>query len=272
MTDQPDPPDRDRDAVPEPFQGDSERVRRGAVPVRDGDGDDGVPRRRRFRRDTPAFGETEHGAAIGGRIRELTGGIEAPATLRARVEAERARAAVARRSGWRPRLAIPVAASALAAVVLALVLVLSGGGPAGPSVDDAAALALARPTAAAPAVDGTDTARVDARIAGLQFPNYTYAWPRWRTAGQRRDTIDGRAATTVTYRGPRGAVGYTIVDGAALPEPGGARHVTANGTRFAVLRKGGATIVTWRRDGHTCVLAGRGAGVERQLLAFASWA
>jgi hypothetical protein len=48
--------------------------------------------------------------------------------------------------------------------------------------------------------------------------------------------------------------------------------VTANGTRFAVLREGDATIVTWRRDGHTCVLAGRGAGVEEQLVAFASWA
>jgi hypothetical protein len=76
----------------------------------------------------------------------------------------------------------------------------------------------------------------------------------------------------VTYRGPRGDVGYTIVDGAPLPEPGGARHVTANGVRLAVLRKGDATIVTWRRGGHTCVIAGRGKGVEGQLVKFASWA
>ncbi|HWI71943.1 MAG TPA: hypothetical protein VNT55_08315, partial [Baekduia sp.] len=124
----------------------------------------------------------------------------------------------------------------------------------------------------APAVDRGDTTLVDARGAGIQFPNYTYAWPKWKTAGQRRDTISGRGATTVTYRGPRGDVGYTIVDGKALPEPGGARHVTANGMRYAVLRQGDATIVTWQRDGHTCVLAGRGDGVERQLLAFAGWA
>jgi hypothetical protein len=269
MTDHPQPPDSDRDVTPPPFQGDSERVRRGTRPVRDGDGEDGVPRRRRFRRGEPGFPES---AGVGGRIRELTADIEAPDTLRARVEAERARAGTPAPRWWRPRLVVPATAGALAAVVLALVLVLSGGGPAGPSVDDAVALALARPTAAAPATDASDTTLVNARIAGIQFPNYTYAWPKWKTAGQRSDTISGRAATTVTYRGPRGDVGYTIVDGEALPEPGGARYVTADGARYAVLHKGDATIVTWRRDGHTCVLAGRGKGVERQLLAFASWA
>jgi hypothetical protein len=67
-------------------------------------------------------------------------------------------------------------------------------------------------------------------------------------------------------------VGYTIVDGAPLPEPGDARTVMAAGTKLKVYKTdGGATVVTWRRDGHTCVLAGRGAGVERQLVRFATW-
>jgi hypothetical protein len=158
---------------------------------------------------------------------------------------------------------------AAAAVAVALIV---GGGAAGPTVDDAAALALARPTHPAPAVDAADLHAVDARIGGIQFPNYSYRWARWKAVGRRSDTISGRAATTVTYRGPQGDVGYTIVDGKPLPEPSGARHKTVDGLRLAVVRKGGATVVTWRRDGHTCVLAGRAKDIEARLVSFATWA
>ena len=67
-----------------------------------------------------------------------------------------------------------------------------------------------------------------------------------------------------------GDVGYTIVDGKPLAEPGGARIVERDGLRLAVLRKGDVDVVTWRRGGHTCVLASKGAGVE-QLIRFATW-
>jgi hypothetical protein len=88
----------------------------------------------------------------------------------------------------------------------------------------------------------------------------------------RHDTVGGRAATTVTYRGPAGDVGYTIVDGAPLPEPEGARRVVSAGVPMRVFTKDGATVVTWRRGGHTCILAGRGRDAEARLVAFASWA
>ncbi|MCW2995871.1 MAG: hypothetical protein JWQ18_3366, partial [Conexibacter sp.] len=122
------------------------------------------------------------------------------------------------------------------------------------------------------AVDPANVQLVRAKVAGISFPNYEYAWPRWKTTGVRWDTVSGRKATTVVYRGPRGAVGYTIVDGKPLAVPAGARHVLAGGLDLAVVRRDGATVVTWQRDGHTCVLAGRGAGVERQLVKFATWA
>jgi hypothetical protein len=205
--------------------------------------------------------------AVGRRIQELTATVAAPASLRARLDtgADRARP--------RRRLALPVAGltAAVAAVAIALVVALGGGGDQ-PSFDDAAALALARPTAAAPAIDASDTTLVDARVGDVQFPNYAYVWPKWRTAGARKDRVSGRAATTVVYRGPRGDVGYTIVDGKPLAEPSGARHISAHGVRYAILRRGDATVVTWRRAGHTCILAGRGAGVEEQLVKFATWA
>jgi hypothetical protein len=207
-------------------------------------------------------------AAIGRRIQQLALEVEAPASLRTRL-ADGHRTAGRRRR----RFALPalggLGLAALAAVVLVLVGV--GGGSSAPSLDDAVALALAPATAPAPAVDSTNMHLVRARIGGITFPNYTYAWPKWKTTGARRDRIAGRDATTVTYRGPRGDVGYTIVDGKPLDPPNGARRVRAGGVDLLVVRRDGATVVTWQRDGHTCVLAGRGAGVERQLMRFASW-
>jgi hypothetical protein len=208
--------------------------------------------------------------AVGRRIRELAQTVQAPPSLRARLaEAEPARPSRAR-AGWgRPRIAIGALAATGLAAIVAAVLVFSGGA-AGPTVDDAAALALARPTSAPPAVSGA--VALDAKVGDLSFPNYAYQWPAWKAAGARHDTIDGRDATTVTYRGPMGDVGYTIVDGEPLAQPDGARTVNQAGLKLSVYRKDGATIVTWRRGGHTCVLAGRTKGVERQLVKFATWA
>jgi hypothetical protein len=206
--------------------------------------------------------------AIGRRIQQLALEVEAPASLRTRLADGR------RRARRRPGFALPalggLGLAALAAVVL--VLVGLGGGPSAPSVDDAVALALAPPTAPAPAINPTNMQLVRAQIGGITFPNYTYAWPKWKTTGARRDRIAGRDATTVTYRGPRGDVGYTIVDGKPLDPPSDARRVRAGGVELLVMHRDGATVVTWQRDGHTCVLAGRGAGVERQLVRFAGWA
>ncbi|HEY6762849.1 MAG TPA: hypothetical protein VI318_25325 [Baekduia sp.] len=208
--------------------------------------------------------------AVGRRIRELAQSVQAPPALRARLaEAERSRPSSARTWLRRPRVAVPALGATALAAVVAGILVFAGGAAA-PSVDQAAALALARPTAAAPATSGGVT--LDAGVGGVSFPNYSYMWPAWRAAGARHDTIDGRDTTTVTYRGPKGDVGYTIVDGKPLPAPSGARTLTRAGIKLSIYRKDGATVVTWRRGGHTCVLAGRSADVEPQLIRFATWA
>jgi hypothetical protein len=250
MTDRPDHPTdpHDRDVPP----GDVERVRR-RLGERVEDGED--------RRDR------ERGEAFGGRIRELTGAIEAPPSLRRRVEEQRAP------RPRRRRIALPAAlAGAMAAAAVAVALIV-GGGAAGPTVDDAAALALSSPTQPAPAIDTGDIHTVDVSVDGIHFPNYEYRWARWKAVGRRTDRLSGRDATTVTYRGPLGDVGYTIVDGKALDAPGSAKWVTRDGLRLAVVHRGDATVVTWQRDRHTCVLAGRsGPGMEERLVSFASWA
>lgn len=253
MTDRPDQPaepDRRDDAPP----GDVERVRRRFV--------------RPGEEPEDARGPSERGDAFAGRIRELTGAIDAPPSLRGRLAEQEARGGAGRRR-W---LALPVG-GAVAAVAVAVAL-LAGGGAAGPTVDDAAALALQRPNLPAPQVDDRDVHLVKVKIDDLQFPNYNYEWGKWEAIGHRVGTIAGRDAKTVTYRGPLGDVGYAIVAGDPLPEPEGARHVTTeNGTRLAITTRGDATVVTWRRGGHTCVLVGRaGPGMEDRLVSFAAWA
>jgi hypothetical protein len=212
--------------------------------------------------------------AIGRRIRAMAQDAQAPPQLRARIAElqDAARPQRHRRSGpaWlrRPRVALPALGGTLTAAAVAVALVV-GGGAAGPTVNDAAALALAHPTGGAPAVVGG--VNLDASVGGITFPNYTYEWPKWKATGARHDTVGGRDATTITYSGPKGDVGYTIVDGKPLPIPEHARSVSRSGVDMVVYEKNGATVVTWRQDGHTCVLAGRGPGVESQLVKFASW-
>ncbi len=151
----------------------------------------------------------------------------------------------------RPLLA---AGSALAAAAVVLALVLSGGSPAGPpSVQQAARVALRSPSAAAPAALPGDH-ELAAAVGGIAYP--TWSRVGWHAVGQRSDTVDGRAVRTVFYANARGArIGYAIAAGTALPVTGG-RIVPVGSARLRVLRLGdGSQVVTWKRDGHTCILA-----------------
>jgi hypothetical protein len=214
-------------------------------------------------------------AAIGRAIQAAARKVQAPPDLRTRVEAQRERAGGTRRgrarqwAGRRPAIALGVAT---AVVALALAITgLPGGEPGTPSLDQAAALTLSPPTQPAPAVDANDSSSVKARVDGVAFPNYQSVWKTWRTAGARYDELGKRDARTVVYRGPAGDVGYTIVAGAPLRVPAGARRMTVDGVRLAVLRHDGATVVTWQRGGHTCIVAGRRVDAD-QLVRFATWA
>jgi hypothetical protein len=77
--------------------------------------------------------------------------------------------------------------------------------------------------------------------------------------------------TTVFYaKSPAGTLGYTIVAGTPLAVPASARAFSYHGIRFASFTQAGRTVVTWRRDGHTCVLSGDRAGI-RTLRELAAW-
>lgn len=192
----------------------------------------------------------------------------APAALRARIESERpsSRARNRRRFAYGGALA-----GAVAVVVLALALIVPTGTPGGPSVSQAAALALGGPMAAAPAPDPRYPAsRLKTDVEEVYFPNWANAFG-WHPVGTRIDHISGHQAVTVYYERRGKRMAYTIVSAPALKLPA-ASVTTVRGTEMRTFTLDGRWIVTWRRNDHTCVLSGKGVppSVMRTLAAWGS--
>ncbi|HEX5898954.1 MAG TPA: hypothetical protein VFY32_06105 [Solirubrobacteraceae bacterium] len=195
----------------------------------------------------------------------------APLALRERIEADKQR--VAKRGatahsrgvlGW----LLPVG-GLVAAATVALVLVL--GGPSAPSVLATASLAAGGPVLPAPEEDPSNTAVLQVSMDGVPFPYWGDSF-QWEAVGTRDDKIKDRSAKTVFYDNPKGArAAYTILGGDTIDAPSGARRQTTNGTDLFIAKDHGRRIVTWTRDGHTCVLSAPLAVPEDKLLALASW-
>jgi hypothetical protein len=190
----------------------------------------------------------------------------APARLRARIEAQRPKpAALARRRfGYAGALV-----GALAAAALALALILPGGTPGSPSVSDAAALAVKGANQPAPMPDPSEPkGTIGDGIQDVYFPDWKGHFHAVAT-GQRRDGLGGRPAVTVYYRWKGKMVAYTIVGLPALSQPN-ANVSEKNGVSLRTLTIDGRTVVTWRRDGHTCVISGPGLSAS-DLQRLAAW-
>lgn len=203
---------------------------------------------------------------IGAAISVAAAGVTAPDALRERVATQRRGRAVRPRPARRALLPIGIAVAV--AMALAVVLVTGGGGA--PSLTEAAAASLRPATLAAPAVDPLDRRYVLRAVDGLRFPNYARV-TRWRTAGARVDRVGGRTTTTVVYRHAGADVSYAIVSGTALAVPDGAHSYEHDGVRYAVLRRDGVTIVSWRRRGRTCILATRDVGAKALVRLAHAW-
>jgi hypothetical protein len=102
-------------------------------------------------------------------------------------------------------------------------------------------------------------------VGSLHFPNYAEDLST-NAVGQRNDQLASRRVVTVYYsRGGR-SIAYSIVSGKPLRVPAGQTAMPG----FVALRLGQRTVVTWRRDGHTCVVSATGVPL-RELLEIASW-
>jgi hypothetical protein len=176
-------------------------------------------------------------------------------------------AADARGFGLRPRLA---AVGAIAAALIALAVAVSlSGGSSTLSVRDAAALTTRPATHAAPAENSSDRAELAVSVDGVSFP-YWGGHFGWRSTGTRTDTVDGRSVTTTFYESGHRRVGYAIVAGNAPSQASGGVVSQHDGTPYRLLTYNGAPVVTWLREGHLCVVSGRGVD-GATLLRLASW-
>ena len=195
-----------------------------------------------------------------------TRGLAAEAVPASLVEAARAgRARAARPRRRRLTLALS-AAGALAAVLVVFLVVSLGSPPVGPTVAAAAQVATLPATAAAPSpVPGTS--HLDVAVQGLSFPDLAGKYG-WRPVGVRNDTVAGRGATVVYYVNGGKQVAYAIVDSPVLASPDWATSTVRGGVEYLSLVAAGHPVVTWQRDGHTCVVVGDLAPEE--LLAFAT--
>jgi hypothetical protein len=171
----------------------------------------------------------------------------------------------------RNRRRAPVLGLGLAGAAGALIwtFVGLGGGQAALTVAQAATIAARPATAlvAEPSDDDVTLPRV--RAAGLPFPYWEDRFG-WHATGTRTDRVDGRSLTTVFYRRGAQRIAYTIVAGDALAPATGARTAVRAGTMLAISTTGGRRVVTWLRQGHTCVLSGRGVPMNA-LVKLAAW-
>ncbi len=201
--------------------------------------------------------------------------VQAPVHLHERVQAMADEASGGSRRGRRRGLGwrLGAAGAAAAAIAIVLVLALSGsGGGSEISLQHASALALGRATMPAPAESPAHHAQLSAAVDGVAFPYWGERFG-WRAVGTGSGEIAGRPVTTVYYADEAGRrVGYAIVHGAPAPALSTAAGSVRwrHGTAYRVSRVGDAAVVTWVRDGHLCVIAGRGVPPVT-LLALASW-
>jgi len=169
----------------------------------------------------------------------------------------------------RPRVALAGAvATVAAAVVLALTLVTHLG--THPTIAEAAHPSALAATAPAPAQDARRPTLLRASFAGVTYPD----WKRrfgWRTTGRRHDSLEGgRSSETVFYQHTHHRIGYTVVSGKPLKRPGHAQRFMVNGLLMLAYKDGRRDVVTFERNGRTCVLAGV-VHHRSTLIKLASW-
>jgi hypothetical protein len=198
--------------------------------------------------------------------------VKAPAELHLRIQAMADDASARRSRTGRNPLAPRLGAGtvALAVLVLALILVLGSSGSGALDDSRTAAFTLAGTERAAPGENPGSRAQLEANVEGISFPYWGGRFG-WEASGSRVDRYGGRTIRTVFYTDSQGRrIGYAIVAGGPAPSAGSGAVHYLHGTPYHLSTADGAGVVSWIRDGHLCVLAGRDVPAAT-LLALASW-
>ncbi len=172
---------------------------------------------------------------------------------------------VKERPARRPRLWVPTVAAAAAGVALAiLVVVLTSAGESGLR---AYASISARPeTQPTPRSDG---ALLDRSFQGVSYPDWSRKFG-WMAEGARADVIEGRRAESVFYMHHGHRIAYTVIEGAPIAPPEDATTRRVGGVTLRQFRDGPRDVVTFVRNGRTCVLEGEVLSPET-LVELAAW-
>jgi hypothetical protein len=166
------------------------------------------------------------------------GGPAAPDALLARVEALEPP-----RPARRPTLLRPALAG-VAALALVVAVVISLGGSRESPVVEATAL-TERPS----------TQSAQGSFAGITYADWAARF-RWFKVGGRTDVVAGRRTSTVFYRHTHHRIAYTVFAGRPLEPPEDSDVLRAEGLELHRFKLGTQDVVTWVRNGRTCVLAG----------------
>ncbi len=162
------------------------------------------------------------------------------------------------------------AVGALAAVAIAaLAIGLSSGGSSGLTLRQASASTVSASTGAAPRESPSENGTLAAAVEGVPFPYWEDRFG-WRSTGTRTDVVAGRTIQTVYYAERGRRIGYSIVSGAKAPSLSGGSVAMRGGHPYTVSYVDGRPVITWLRDGHLCVVSGRGVD-SATLLRLASW-
>jgi hypothetical protein len=158
---------------------------------------------------------------------------------------------------------VPVAATVALAAVIAIATISAGGRP---DVETLASISERPATQPTPGGDGT---LLDREFEGVSYPDWSREFG-WMADGGRSDTFGGRRAETVFYTHHGHRIAYTVVEGDALEPPDGATTLNVDGVTLHRFRDGPRDVVTFERDGRTCVLSGDVLARET-LIALAAW-
>jgi hypothetical protein len=143
------------------------------------------------------------------------------------------------------RVLRPALAGGLAvALALVVAVVISLGGSRESGVVTAAGLSE-RPS----------TQEAQRSFAGITYADWGGRF-RWFKVGGRTDVVEGRRTSTVFYRHTHHRIGYTVFAGRPIAPPDDADVLRAQGLELHRFKLGTQDVVTWVRNGRTCVLSG----------------
>lgn len=204
-----------------------------------------------------------------------SGGPAPPPSLAIRLTAQTRGLRDPRRRGLRGArwsgIRIGAVAAAAAVIVLAVTAIIAKSGRSTLPTAEQVAAVWALPASGEPVSANPDRpAELDVSYHGIAYPNYQ-DHEGWHPVSARHDTIAGYPTVTVLYETGHRRSTYTVVPATGLSVPATAMRLRVGGLSLREFRSGDRWIVTFERNGNTCVLTAAAPRERRWLLKLAAW-